>query len=507
MISPGPLGKNDYKSSSRASCAIDNLSKPGNDAGKPHARLWDHRFSAESLYLAQSPSPLKESAAMLDTSRMIPLGGGRPPPQYYPWKSMTLGARGIDEPSNTSGAGLFMTCTAGEAEFDLASVLDYGLSTGAPKLIHFFKEHVESFHNPRYQDWDVTLTCGSTVAIEIALRMLCNRGDSVLVEVSTYAGFTAAAKTQGLNVQSVEMDHDGIIPENLDAKLSSWDEFQRPKPSVLYLVPTGQNPTGITQSTGRKLALYEVAKKHDLFIIEDDPYYFMYLGEATKVSQGSCTTPLSPEDFKKRLATSYLSLDTDGRVLRMDSASKVLTPGLRLGWVTGSSQIIDMYVAISEVSSLSPSGPSQVMVYKLLKESWGHDGFTSWLIYLSSQYRQRRDDLLAACTRYLPAHICKWNTPKAGMFVWLRIDLSYHSSYQDSSPDKALKLHGEIEQRLYEKGQGNGVLVAKGSWFSLETETQAMFFRLTFASAPQSDLDQGVARFSEVLREEFQLEA
>ncbi|KAM0549546.1 hypothetical protein ACHAPJ_009362 [Fusarium lateritium] len=476
-------------------------SKSQNGVEKPYARRWEHRYSAENL--AQSPSPLKESASSLDTSSMIPLGTGRPAAQYYPWDSMVIHATPASMKSAAPSSSLYMTCTSGEANFDLSSVLDYNLPSGSPKLIKFFEEHIKSIHSPLYKDWEVSLTCGTTAALEIVLRMFCNRGDWILAEKFTYAGMTTAVKTQGLNILGVEMDHDGLLPGDLDAKLEEWDAARGPKPFVLYTIPSGQNPTGITQSTERKKGIYRVAEKHDLYIIEDDPYYFLHLGGGSKEYTSTTSPNISTEEYAKKLPTSYLSLDISGRVLRLDSASKVLAPGLRFGWVTASAQIIDMYVCTAEISSLSPSGPSQVMVYKLLSETWGHHGFMSWLNNLSSQYRQRRDDLIAACSRHLPSKICQWNTPEAGMFVWLRIDLSYHPSCGQSGWPNNIEEHQDIENRLHQKAQENGVMVAKGSWFALETDKQEMFFRVTYVAASKGGLEQAILRFSQVLRAEF----
>ncbi|KAJ4256831.1 hypothetical protein NW762_008927 [Fusarium torreyae] len=479
----------------------DALPESQDGVTKPYARRWEHRYSAENL--AQSPSPLKESASSLDTSNVIPLGTGRPAAQYYPWDSMAMHATPASMKSVMSSRSLNMTCTRGEANFDLSGVLDYGLPSGSPKLIGYFEEHVKAIRSPLYKDWEVSLTCGTTAALEIVLRMFCNRGDWILAEKFTYAGMTTAVRTQGLNVLGVEMDQDGLLPSDLDAKLEGWNEARGPKPFVLYMIPSGQNPTGITQSTERKRAIYRVAEKHDLYIIEDDPYYFLHLGGSSKEYSSNTDCNISTEEYAKKLPTSYLSLDVSGRVLRLDSASKVLAPGLRFGWVTASAQIIDMYVCTAEISSLSPSGPSQVMVYKLLSETWGHHGFMSWLNYLSSQYRQRRDDLLAACSRHLPSNICRWNAPEAGMFLWLRIDLSYHPSCGQSGWLNSIEDHQDIESRLHQKAQEHGVMVAMGSWFALETEKREMFFRMTYVAASKSELEQAILRFSQVLRAEF----
>jgi aromatic amino acid aminotransferase I len=113
-------------------------------------------------------------------------------------------------------------------------------------------------------------------------------------------------------------------------------------------------------------------------------------------------------------------MDVDGRVVRLESFSKVVSPGSRVGWIVASEQIIERFVRNFEVSSQNPSGISQLVLYKLLDEHWGHSGYLDWLIALRMSYTDRRDALLHACEKHLPREIAHWVAPAAGMFV------SYH---------------------------------------------------------------------------------
>ena len=127
--------------------------------------------------------------------------------------------------------------------------------------------------------------------------------------------------------------------------------------------------------------------------------------------------PASHAEFLEALVPSLLSMDTDGRVMRMDSFSKVIAPGSRTGWITASEQIVERFVRHSEVSVQNPSGISQILLYKLLDESWGHGGYLDWLINLRKEYTRRRDVILHACETHLPREVASWNPPAAGMFV------------------------------------------------------------------------------------------
>lgn len=234
--------------------------------------------------------------------------------------------------------------------------------------------------------------------------------------------FSSAAETAlplGLKVAPMKMDEQGLLPEFMDGVLSNWDEKARGarKPYVLYTICTGQNPTGATQSGERRKAIYKVAQKHDVFIIEDEPYYFLQMQPYTGVDGAPVPPPTSHEEFIKSLIPSYLSLDVDGRVLRLESFSKVVSPGSRVGWVVGCEQIIERFVRNCETSSQNPAGISQIVLFKLLDEHWGHAGYLDWLINLRMQYTNRRNSLVGACEKSLPTEIAHWVPPAAGMFV------------------------------------------------------------------------------------------
>ena len=157
--------------------------------------------------------------------------------------------------------------------------------------------------------------------------------------------------------------------------------------------------------------MYEVARRHDVFIVEDEPYYYL------QMQAPGTEAPGSVEEFLEGLIPTYLSMDVDGRVLRIDSFSKVVVPGSRMGWITASEQIVERFIRHAEVANQGPSGFSQVILHKLLDERWGHEGYLRWLMNLRVEYTKRRDVMAAACERHLPKEVVSWKPPQAGMFV------------------------------------------------------------------------------------------
>lgn len=253
--------------------------------------------------------------------------------------------------------------------------------------------------------------------------MFSQRGDVVLTEDYTFATAVETAAPMGVRMVGVGLDNEGLLPESLDDILSNWDEAARGarKPFLLYTVPTGQNPTGATQSEQRRREVYKVAQKHDLYILEDEPYYFLQMQPYTGPDSPGVPPPKTHAEFLKSLVPSFLSMDTDGRVMRMDSFSKVVAPGARVGWITASQQIVDRFMKHIDVSTQAPSGISQLVLFKLLDEHWGHAGFLDWLVHIRMEYTQRRDVMLGACEKYLPKEVMSWKPPMAGMFVSILI--------------------------------------------------------------------------------------
>lgn len=407
---------------------------PRTISNKNIAPQTDH-LSPESRI--REPCVLKKAARHLKKPGIISLGGGLPCPEYFPFESISMKIPQSPNFSESATRESGKDVTIGKYDvtanaknpdgpvYDLSIALNYGQAHGSAQMMRFVTEHTELVSNPPYADWQACLTVGSTAALEQALRMLCDksRSDSILTEEYSFSTALETAMPLGVKVFGVKMDDQGLLPESMDEMLSNWDVVQRGgarKPHVLYTVPSGQNPTGATQGEQRRRDIYKVCQKHDVYIIEDEPYYFLQMHEYT--SNCKATTKVEEKEqsidaFLDSLIPTLLSMDVDGRVMRMDSFSKVVVPGSRLGWITASAQMVERYIRHAEVCNQGPSGFSQVILHKLLDEEWGHEGYLRWLMNLRGEYTKRRDVMMDACGRFLPREIVSWAVPKAGMFV------------------------------------------------------------------------------------------
>ncbi|KAH8675595.1 aromatic amino acid aminotransferase [Xylariales sp. PMI_506] len=475
---------------------------------QPKARRWDHRLTEESQ--SRQPCILKEAAKFLKKPGLVSLGGGLPSAEHFPFESLSMRIPTVphfsEEETRTHGKDVTIgkrDVAEKDAVFDLSIGLNYGQSIGSAQMLRFVTEHTELCHKPPYSDWRCSLTIASTGSLESAYRMFCdkNRGDTIITEEYSFSTALETALPLGIKVAGVKMDSEGMLPNDLDDVLSNWDETARgsKKPTVLYTVPSGQNPTGATQGLQRRKDIYKVCQKHDIYIIEDEPYYFLQM-QPYKRGAPDAPPPASVEEFLTGIVPSYLSLDVDGRVMRHDSFSKVVVPGSRMGWITASEQIVERYIRHAESCSQGPSGFSQLIMHKLLDEEWGHEGYLQWLIQIRMEYTKRRNALLAACEKYLPEDIVSWTPPAAGMFLWLKLDHTRH-------PDIATRSLLEIEESIFDSCIERGVLACRGSWFLAEhgKPLDEVFFRTTFASASAEQMAVAIERFGAAVKESFKL--
>lgn len=453
------------------------------------------------------------------------LGGGLPLADYFPFEKITaevptpsfpngIGAKITDE--NKTVVEVYKRAADNKPEnndVELARSLQYGYTEGAPEIMEFLKEHTDLIHKVPYEDWDAVASVGNTESWESTLRTFVTRGDSILVEEYSFSSALETAHAQGVNTIPVQMDEYGLIPEALSQLLDQW---VGPKPKLLYTICTGQNPTGSCLSAERRKAIYDLAVKHDFIIIEDEPYYFLQMETYTsdKSSRGGKHVH-DREEFISALVPSFLSLDVEGRVVRLDSFSKVLAPGLRFGWIIGQSTLLERYVRLHEVSIQCPSGLTQSLVNGLLQR-WGQNGYLDWLIGLRAEYTHKRDVAIDAVTEYFPKEIISYVPPVAGMFFTVTIDASKHPKFDTEYEKDPLK----VETAIYEQSIKQGTLMIPGSWFKSEGESNPpqkplaenpshkthIFFRGTYAAVPLDELQFGLKKFGKALKIEYGLE-
>lgn len=431
------------------------------DDPRSKAMSWEYHLTKESK--SREPCTLKLAAGKyLQVRDILSLGGGIPDPDLFPIENMSIFVHKAPFFSHVEGAPFTRTLNAKSnpslpvkavrthdvappirkrqfgkyelqhgREYDLAVALNYAQASGSPQMLRFITEHTELAHWPPYQDWACATSIGSTGALEQIFRMLLSRGDSLVTDEFAFSTMLETAKPLGVKTIGVSIDEEGIIPSALQKCLATWDDgIMGPRPKVLYVIPTGHNPTGTTMSKNRRHDIYLIAREHNLVIIEDDPYHFLQFNKSPAethldADQAQQAPPRHPELWATQdLTPSFLSMDVDGRVIRLDSLSKVFFPGVRMGWVTAPEHVIECFIRHNEVASQGPSGLSQAITHKIMDPEdggWGHGGFFDWLQELKNQYQRRRDIIIESFDKHFGTQglegVASYEVPKAGMFV------------------------------------------------------------------------------------------
>lgn len=481
----------------------------GSKADRP--KNLTHHFSDAANSI--TPSPLKVLYKYTGDPSKISLASGLPPSEYFPFSSIQANVHGAnkfsEEPSKSGNDFSFnipLKSSDAGSDIPLELSLQYSASQGLPPLVDFLTQHTRMVHNPPHNDWGLVLTLGNTHAWDSILTLFCNSEDSILVEKYCYPPPFVSATGKGYNVVPLPLDMDGIIPEELEALLANWNLNQGRFPRILYTICTGQNPTGSSLSEERRRKVYQTCQKYDLLIIEDEPYYFLQMDPYKRQLDGENTHNSSSsfyhdnhEAFLKSLIPSFLSMDVDGRVLRMDSLSKVVAPGVRIGWVAAQNVFLEKIIRLNEYVIQAPNGFSQSLVYGLFSR-WGQHGYIDWLINLRNEYTIRRDFAIDTIEKYVDKRYALWDAPVAGMFFHIEIDASKHPKYEEVGKDSLA-----IEKLIFEATLANGTVIVPGSWFQVDKNSisSKIFFRGTYAAVTLDNLDKGIKQFSQALRLEF----
>ncbi|ESO02290.1 hypothetical protein HELRODRAFT_161542 [Helobdella robusta] len=259
-------------------------------------------------------------------------------------------------------------------------------------------------HRPplsKTNELDLCITSGSLDGLTKSFEMLVSAGDQVLIEQPLCSHVISALKPLECTIVPLETDSHGITPSSL-AQISKCGNNNNSM-KFLYTSPNGSIPAGITTTLERKEMVYKFAQENDLLILENDPYSFL--------------------QYTKEPEPSYLSMDVDGRVLRFDSLSAVISPGLQIGYVTGAKALIERIVLHVMVSSMHVSTLSQVMTLELLKEL-GYDGFKDYTNSVAEFFKDKLKVVLRAADKYLKDSI-EWTVPQGGVCLWMKLKNGY----------------------------------------------------------------------------------
>jgi DNA-binding transcriptional MocR family regulator len=377
-------------------------------------------------------SPVRELLALVSRPGVISFAGGLPAPELFDHEGLRAA---------------FDRVVAGEPR----RVLQYSPTEGDPHLRRLLAERRTRLGLPT-GDTDLLITSGSQQGLSLVATVLVEPGDTVLVEEPGYLAALQCFAIAGARVVAVPTDDHGILPDALA------DAVRRERPKLLYLVPTFQNPTGRTLPDDRRDAVARVAADEGLWIVEDDPYSELrYRGE-----------PVAPIAARPEAAD---------RTILLGSLSKIMAPGLRLGWLRAPESVRRQLVIAKQATDLHTSTVTQAAAAAYLAET----DLDAHLDRLRAAYRPRRDAMLAALPATLPEG-SRWSEPEGGMFVWARL------------PD------GTDTADLLRRALDHDVAFVPGAPFYAEHPDPATL-RLSFATPTVEEITKGMHRLKAALAE------
>ncbi len=302
---------------------------------------------------------------------------------------------------------------------------------------------------------NVVITAGSQSAQDVATKVFCNPGDVVLVENPTYVGALNTFEAYQVQVETVEMDSAGLVPDLLEAKIKALQAAGK-SIKFLYTIPNFNNPSGITLAAERRQQVVDICRKANILVLEDNPYGLLrFDGE-----------PLAP-----------LRAANPADVIYMGSFSKIFAPGLRIGWALVPEHLQRRYYLASEAVTLCPPALNQMLVSAYLRDyDWKGQIET-----YRGLYAERCRAMLAALEEHMPAG-ASWTSPEGGFFVWVTLP------------------EGVDTYPLLKKAIDAGVVFIPGAAFTPSAEPSNKL-RLAFSAVPPDAIAEGVRRLAPVLRE------
>ncbi|XP_015180246.1 PREDICTED: kynurenine/alpha-aminoadipate aminotransferase, mitochondrial-like [Polistes dominula] len=415
----------------------------------------DYSKFYSKITLRRRENPIRritEAYLTSNKSDVMSFAGGLPNTDTYPFEGINVSCK--------DKTNLYLK------DKDLALALQYGPASGYLPLLKKYRELQCKWHNPKRTDWNVMFFAGSQDCCSKVFEMFLNEGDPIMVQSPTYTATINSLVSLNPDFIEINQDNDGIIPEQIINVCEKRLIDGKPLPKLIYVNPTGANPTGTVLTENRRKQVYELAQKYNFLIVEDEAYCFIH--------------------FMNKQPTSFFSLDTEGRVIRADSFSKIISGGMRLGCVSANNELLYKLSMHVENSILQANSLSQVIVYKLF-DSWDEDRFNKHFKSLQDFYREKRNKMLTGIKKHLTG-LAEWTEPKGGFFIWIKligINDTFHFVQNKCIP--------------------NGLFVVSGNAFYYDTKKPTQYLRLSYSYANDYEIDKGLSIMAKLIREENQM--
>ena len=378
-------------------------------------------------------SEIRELLKLTQKPEIISFAGGLPAPELFPVEEL---AKVAEDVLKSEGRQL----------------LQYATTEGRPSLRQKIADRMLAKYNTKVSPDEILITTGSQQCLDFAGKLFLDPGDIVLCESPSYLGALNAFNAYEPNFVEVPTDDGGLIPEELDKILSTTERCK-----FIYVIPDFQNPTGRTWSMERRIKFMEVVNKHNLPVLEDNPY-----GELR---------------FEGEILPSLKSMDTKGLVMFLGTFSKIFCPGLRLGWVAAVPDVVSEFVKIKQSADLHTSNFDQGLADAYI-ENYDLDAHVE---QIKALYKHRRDVIIESMEKMMPEGV-KWTHPEGGLFLWLTFPQGVSAA--------------QVFMKCIEKNVAG--VTGDASFPNGKTDRN---MRINYSNMPDEKIAEGIRRMSEAIKE------
>ena len=393
-------------------------------------------FEVSKRMAAVDSSAVAEILKSSTDPDIISLAGGNPNPALFPNKELADIAREIllEKPIQS---------------------LQYGRTDGYPQLIEKIAERLKRVEGIDCGNDSILVTAGATQAIELTAKVVLNEGDIVIAEEPSFLGAFNAFKSYGAKILGVKMK-DGCMDLDEFERLISENENVK----LLYVIPSFQNPMGTCMSLENRKALYEIIRKHQLITIEDNPY-----GDLT---------------FDGVRIPTLKSMDTEDLIVYCGSFSKIVAPGLRVGYALCNKEIAERMSAAKQLADVHSTLLPQLMIEEYM-ERYDLDELIE---KMRSSYAHKCKTMLDAIAEYFPEDVA-YTKPNGGLFIWCDIG------------------HGVDTYELAKRAAESKVAFVPGNVFMVDTTERCSALRLNYSNMSDENIVEGVRRLGELIKKEI----
>ena len=391
----------------------------------------EYKFSNKIASL--KPSAIREMFKTLADPSIISFAAGNPSPESFPVAQL-----------EKISSDIFETIPV--------AALQYSVTEGYTPLREAVCDRLKNKFSIGYANDSTIITSGGQQGIELACKVLCNEGDAVICEDPSFIGALNAFRSNGAKTVGVPIDGDGINIDKLEQTIRST-----PNAKMIYLIPTFQNPSGITMSYEKRRAVYQLALKYGLIIFEDNPY-----GELR----------FSGEDIP-----TLKSFDTERIVIYCSSFSKILSAGMRVGYVCAPEEIMSKMVVAKQSEDVHTNIFFQMLCHRYITE---YD-LDAHIESIRTLYRKKCTLMLDCIDRYIPSDNITFTHPKGGLFIWGTLL---------NTSDSTELIKAAIEKK---------VAIVPGSTFNCDTTLPSNSFRLNYSTPSDEQITEGIKRLGEAV--------